>query len=272
MDVPAVAPAPPAGEGGSDDDDDDDGLEADLQEAEQLRAMLLRVVYRAGHTGFEQTKEFRAELGTLIAGRYRVSDLLGSAAFSSAYSCEDLATGDDVCLKVIKNNKDFVDQGLDEIKLLRALNAAMDATEGPEPGVLRLLDAFYHREHLMLVTELLKDNLYEFQKFLLESGEPPYFTLPRVQRIARQSLEALAFVHAQGVVHCDLKPENIVIQSYSRCDVKIIDFGSSCYTTDHLSSYIQVRYRRVTDLYPQMPALFSLLPYSLRCSLADANG
>lgn len=40
------------------------------------------------------------------------------------------------------------------------------------------------------------------------------------------------------------QPENIVIKSYSRVEIKIIDFGSSCFTTDHLTSYIQVRFTR----------------------------
>ena len=78
-----------------------------------------------------------------------------------------------------------------------------------------------HTQHLFLVTELLKDNLYEFGKYLADAGEPPYFTLPRVQRIARQVLTALAFIHARGLVHCDLKPENILVRSYSKCDVKV---------------------------------------------------
>jgi hypothetical protein len=42
------------------------------------------------------------------------------------------------------------------------------------------------QEHLFLVCELLRANLYEFQKYNRESGDAPYFTLPRVQSIARQ--------------------------------------------------------------------------------------
>jgi serine/threonine protein kinase len=52
--------------------------------------------------------------------------------------------------------------------------------------------------------ELLKDNLYEFQRYLSEAGQPPYFTLGRLQRITRQVLTALAFMHERGLVHCDL--------------------------------------------------------------------
>ena len=60
--------------------------------------------------------------------------------------------------------------------------------------------------------------------------------------------QALEYVHSLGLVHCDLKPENILIKSYSRCEVKVIDFGSSCFTTDHLSSYVQSRSYRAPEV------------------------
>jgi hypothetical protein len=163
-------------------------------------AFSLRIVYEAGRTGFEEEKEFEAAVGSVIAGRYRVMDYIGSAAFSSALSCTDLVTGDDVCLKVIKNSKDFLDQSLDEIKLLRYINAQGDADAH---NILRLREYFYHKEHLFIVTELLKDNLYEFGKYLADNGHEPFFTLPRIQRIAVQTLRALAFIHARGLLHCE---------------------------------------------------------------------
>ena len=101
-------------------------------------------------------------------------------------------------------------------------------------------DRSYHKEHLFIVCELLRDNLYEFSRYNREARCEPYFTLPRLRRIATQCLDALRFVHGLDLIHCDLKPENILIKSYSRCEIKVIDFGSSCFTRDHLSSYVQV--------------------------------
>jgi serine/threonine protein kinase len=93
----------------------------------------------------------------MIAGRYKVCELLGQAAFSSALQCFDYQATDKadewVCLKVIKNSKDFFDQSLDEIKLLQYINSQGDADEC---HVLRMLDFFYHREHLFIVSELLR--------------------------------------------------------------------------------------------------------------------
>ena len=58
-------------------------------------------------------------IGDVVAGRYELTEYLGSAAFSKAVQAVDLDTGDVVCLKIVKNNKDYFDQSLDEIKLLR---------------------------------------------------------------------------------------------------------------------------------------------------------
>ncbi len=64
--------------------------------------------------------------------------------------------------------------------------------------------------------ELLRANLYEFQKYNRESGEAPYFTVAKIQSIAKQVLRSLFFLHQCKLIHSDLKPENILIKSYSR--------------------------------------------------------
>ena len=52
--------------------------------------------------------------------------------------------------------------------------------EVDEKNVLKIFDYFYHKEHLFIVTELLKDNLYEFYKFNRENEPTPYFTIGRL--------------------------------------------------------------------------------------------
>ncbi len=210
-----------------------------------LESFDLRIIYEAGRTGFEEVKEFPIVVNSVIAGRYQVLQFLDSAAFSRAVKCLDLKHGHEVCVKVIRNSKDFYDQALDEIKLLQYINCGGDPDEN---CVLQLFDYFYYKEHVFIVTELLRDNLYEFGKFNREQETEPYFTLPRVQSIARQVLRALTYLHKLNLLHCDLKPENILIKSYSRCEIKVIDFGSSSFTTDNLSSYIQSRCYRAPEV------------------------
>jgi len=93
-------------------------------------------------TGFEEDKDFPVVINAVVAGRYHVTEYLGSAAFSKAIQAHDLHTGMDVCMKIIKNNKDFFDQSLDEIKLLKYINKN---DPGDKHHLLRLFDYFYHR-------------------------------------------------------------------------------------------------------------------------------
>ncbi|KAL2539663.1 Protein kinase superfamily protein [Abeliophyllum distichum] len=233
---------------------------------EEFETFNLKIVHRKNRTGFEEDKNFTVVLNSVIAGRYHVTEYLGSAAFSKAIQAHDLHTGMDVCVKIIKNNKDFFDQSLDEIKLLKYVNKHDPADKY---HILRLYDYFYYREHLLIVCELLKANLYEFHKFNRESGGEVYFTMPRLQSITIQCLEALQYLHSLGLIHCDLKPENILVKSYSRCEVKVIDLGSSCFETDHLCSYVQSRSYRAPEVILGLPYDKKIDIWSLGCILAE---
>ncbi|KAF7830939.1 dual specificity tyrosine-phosphorylation-regulated kinase 2-like isoform X2 [Senna tora] len=226
----------------------------------------LRIIHRKNRTGFEENKDLPIVLNTVIAGRYYVTEYLGSAAFSRVVQAHDLQTGIDVCLKIIKNDKDFFDQSLDEIKLLKLVNKHDPADRF---HILRLYDYFYHQEHLFIVTELLRANLYEFQKFNQESGGEVYFTLSRLQMITCQCLEALQYLHSLGVIHCDLKPENILLKNYRRCEVKVIDLGSSCFQTDNLCLYVQSRSYRAPEVMLGLQYDEKIDIWSLGCILAE---
>ncbi|KAJ8763982.1 hypothetical protein K2173_004847 [Erythroxylum novogranatense] len=255
--------ARPAANG--EDDLDDELLMYGTQE-DEYEVFNLRIIHRKNRTGFEESKDLPIVLNTVIASRYYVTEYLGSAAFSKVVQAHDLHTGVDVCLKIIKNDKDFFDQSLDEIKLLKLVNKNDPADER---HILRLYDYFYHQEHLFIVCELLKANLYEFQKFNQESGGEAYFTLSRLQVITRQCLEALEYLHGLGIIHCDLKPENILIKSYNKCEIKVIDLGSSCFKSDNLCLYVQSRSYRAPEVILGLPYDERIDIWSLGCILAE---
>ena len=55
-----------------------------------------------------------------------------------------------------------------------------------EKNLLEMRSFFYYKEHLVIVTELLRQNLYEFGKFIRDNDEIPYFTISRLCHITRQ--------------------------------------------------------------------------------------
>lgn len=246
---------------------------AGLGEMGELEYFSLPIIFKSHVTGFEPTKDIMLEPGNVVAGQYLVEGILGSAAFSTAYKCVDLNSEEDdsgcqdlVCLKVIKNTKDFFDQSLDEIKILELLRQTGKCHDN---FIVEMKTFFYHREHLIIVTELLRQNLFEFGKFIIDSGEEPYFTITRLSYITWQCLIALNFVHGMGLVHSDVKPENILLASYSRAQAKLIDFGSSCYLTDRQSSYIQSRSYRAPEVVLGLPYDGRIDVWSLGCVVAE---
>ena len=90
-----------------------------------------------------------------------------------------------------------------------------------------------------------------------------------MSHITRQCLVALKFVHDLGLMHCDIKPENILLSSYSRALVKLIDFGSSSFVTDRQSSYIQSRSYRAPEVILGLPYDGKIDIWSLGCVVAE---
>lgn len=67
-------------------------------------------------------------------------------------------------------------------------------------------------------------------------------SLNLVRRFAVQMLVALKYLRRHRLIHCDLKPENVLLRSPHRSAIKVIDFGSSCFTDERIYTYIQSRW------------------------------
>ena len=172
----------------------------------------------------------------------------------------------EVCLKIIEGNKTFFDQSIEEIKMIKLISNNFNLEE---KNLLRMFDFFYCREHLVIVTELLSHNLYDYQMTIKEKGMPQYFTKSRIRMIATQILTALDALHSINVIHCDLKPENILFQSVKECKVKLIDFGSCSFLHDEPAFYMQTRPYRAPELLLGCQYDERIDIWSLGCVLAE---
>jgi hypothetical protein len=88
----------------------------------------IKVVYDREKTGYEDMKEPELKVGEILMGRYEVMGVLGSGVFARVVKAKDLQSPSEelTCFKVVSNNKDFLDQAMDEIKLLRLIKANFD--------------------------------------------------------------------------------------------------------------------------------------------------
>jgi dual specificity tyrosine-phosphorylation-regulated kinase 2/3/4 len=124
---------------------------------------------------------------------------------------------------------------------------------------------FYFRNHLCISTELLDMNLYEFIKANAFRG----FSLKLIRRFTKQLLSSLNLLKQHKVIHCDLKPENILLRHPLHSEIKVIDFGSSCFENEKVYTYIQSRFYRSPEVILGMTYGMPIDMWSLGCILAE---
>ncbi|KAG7661866.1 YAK1 [[Candida] subhashii] len=199
-------------------------------------------------------------LGTEEGRKYMVLDLLGSGTFGQVVKCQNL-TNQTVCaVKVIKSKPAYMNQSLTEVRLLEFLNSNSDGK-----NFIRLLDTFMHKEHLCLVFELLASNLYE----LIKQNQFQGLNMKLVKLLTKQLLEAMAQLKNFQMIHCDLKPENILLVQPDKPNIKVIDFGSACFTRQTIYTYIQSRFYRSPEVILGLPYTESIDMWSLGCIVGE---
>ncbi|EAY18740.1 CMGC family protein kinase [Trichomonas vaginalis G3] len=130
------------------------------------------------------------------------------------------------------------EQGQIEAKILAKLN------KSNSPFIVRAYDFFIFRSHICITYEILGKNLYEI------SQANNYRPLPvkLVRQYATEMLRGIEQCHRLGIVHCDLKPENVLVCPDNKVHCKLIDFGSSCFDGHQKYEYIQSRFYRAPEV------------------------
>lgn len=151
--------------------------------------------------------------GTLLAGRYRLERLIGSGGMAQVWESTDDVLGRKVAVKVLHPHL-----AADEAFVRRFQQEAMAAARLSHPGIVAVYDTVSDRGHQAIVMELLDATTL---RRLLDEQSP--LDADTTVRIAVRLLDALEHAHANGVVHRDVKPSNILLCRDGR--VKIADFG-----------------------------------------------
>ena len=122
-------------------------------------------------------------------------------------------------------------QGLIEAKILEQLR---DKDPEDKKNIIRIKEKFVFRKHLILSFEMLSMNLYEF----IKSNNFQGVSVGLVRRFAIQLLVSLHYMKEANIIHCDMKPENILLRKPNKSGIKVIDFGSGTYEPDQFYTYI----------------------------------
>ncbi|KAL0962875.1 hypothetical protein UPYG_G00346630 [Umbra pygmaea] len=176
-----------------------------------------------------------------IGFRFEVLDVIGKGSFGHVLKCLDHKTKEHVAIKVIRNKKRFHYQAMMELKILDLLRRK---DKDDQHNVIYMKEYFYFRNHLCISFELQGINLYE----LIKKNKFRGFSQVLVRHFAHSLLKCLQMLHKEKIIHCDLKPENIVLSHKGQGEIKVIDFGSSCFEHQRVYSYIQSRFYRSPEV------------------------
>jgi eukaryotic-like serine/threonine-protein kinase len=150
---------------------------------------------------------------SLLLGKYTLRALLGRGGFGFVYLADDTLLHEQVALK------ELIPALVGDEEILRRFLAEARATMRlTHPRIVRTHDVFAERGNYYIAMEYMAGGSLEAR--LGASGALP---VEEAVQVAAELCEGLACAHAEGVVHCDLKPANVLFDAKGRA--KIADFG-----------------------------------------------
>lgn len=148
--------------------------------------------------------------GRLLGGRYRLLGEIGAGGMAVVHRARDLALGADRAVKVLR-------PGADGSARARFLAEARTTARLKHPNVVEVYDVHDEGDEPWIVVELLEDSAMD----RIASAGP--FAPRDAARIVGSVLDALQHAHDHGVVHRDVKPENVLLDA--RGEPRLADFG-----------------------------------------------
>lgn len=138
--------------------------------------------------------------------RYQLVGKIGSGGFAEVYEALDVTLDQAVALKIVADGRSMSGRVVREVEAAAALS---------HPNIVALYDWFGDGERTILVWELVDGESLDKLLGELADGD--------VAAIGVELLDALAFAHSQGIIHRDVKPQNVMLDSAGH--VRVMDFG-----------------------------------------------
>lgn len=164
-------------------------------------------------------------VGKHISGRYKILQLIGGGGMSNVYLAHDIILNRDVAIKILR-----YDLSNEEELHRRFQREALSATSLTHPNIVSIYDVGEDEDMHYIVMEYIKGKTL---KQYIQEFSP--LASARSVHIMKQLTSAMAHAHDNGIIHRDIKPQNILMDEAG--NVKITDFGIA--TTLNATSYTQ---------------------------------
>ncbi len=189
-----------------------------------------------GETEIQGTLETILRPGQIVAEKYRIDKLLGKGGMAAVWAGVNERTGKRVALKVILRS--FASSG-EAAELFR--REALVASRVNHPNVVNVFDVIDHEGMTCIVMELLEGE--PFGNYLAKKGT---LSIEEAAALLLPAMRGVSAANAQGVVHRDLKPQNIFLcvgPDGRLVTTKVLDFGISLMmerAIDHSAATVQL--------------------------------
>ena len=197
---------------------------------------------------------------------YIIKKRLGSGQFGQVYKAiieTRSSTPRKYALKISRSSPEAQSQFQYEIQAMEYLKTYL--TQEDRSYICEMDSSFVFSNHCCIVFELLGGSCFS------ELSERHFvgFSLPEIQNVLRCILPALQALGGLNLMHCDVKPENIVRVRGSTTEFKLIDFGSCMFQGDAQIEYVQSRYYRAPEVVLRLPFDGKVDVWSLGCVAAE---
>ena len=162
-----------------------------------------------------QTSDAGLEETTLIGGRYQVLRRLGVGGMADVFLARDLNLQREVAVKVLR--RDFTEDAAFRVNFLQEARAAANLSH---PNIVTIFDFGHEPGQYYIIMEYIEGT--DLKTLLRRRGPMP---TQEATGLMTQLCDGVGYAHRAGLVHCDLKPQNILISPHGK--VKITDFGIS---------------------------------------------
>ncbi len=179
-------------------------------------------------------------IGKLLRGRYYIIRQLGGGVFGQTYLAEDRQQLD-AAVCVVKQLKSRLNEPLTlrEVKRRFSTEATFLERLGSHDRIPKLLDRFEENQEFYLVQEFI-----EGEDLSKEIKEGKCLTEAQVIALLKDVLEILEFIHQQGVIHCGIKPSNLIRRRHDG-KIVLINFGAG---KEIGTSVVKLQRQRITTL------------------------
>lgn len=161
----------------------------------------------------ENNQAFKALVGTLLDKRYRIEKFLGTGGMSVVFKATDIRDGATVAIKMLRD--EIAD---DEESLRRFMNESKAVSMLSHPNIVGIRAVSFNTKRKYLVMEYVEG--ISLRTYMDKRGALDF---DEVVSFSEQILAALEHAHSRGVVHRDIKPQNIMVLKDGI--IKVTDFG-----------------------------------------------